>query len=47
MAALLNSLSFAFTNSYLNKYRVKYYDYITGAVGYNVIGVYRWIVTKF
>ena len=27
MAALLNSLSFAFTNSFLPKYRVKYYDY--------------------
>ena len=28
MAALLNSLSFAFTNSFLPKYRVKYFDYI-------------------
>ena len=28
MAALLNLLSFAFTNSFLPKYRVKYYDYI-------------------
>ena len=28
MAALLNSLSFAFPNSFLPKYRVKYYDYI-------------------
>ena len=28
MAALLNSLSFAFANSFLHKYRVKYYDYI-------------------
>ena len=28
MAALLNSLSFAFTNSFLPKYRVKYYDYV-------------------
>ena len=27
MAALLNSLSFAFTNSFLSKYCVKYYDY--------------------
>ena len=27
MAALLNSLSFAFTNAFLPKYRVKYYDY--------------------
>ena len=26
MAALLNSLSFAFANSFLPKYRVKYYD---------------------
>ena len=28
MAALLDSLSFAFTNSFLPKYRVKYYDYL-------------------
>ena len=28
MAALLNSLSFAFKNSFLPKYRAKYYDYI-------------------
>ena len=28
MAALLNSLSFAFANSFLPKYCVKYYDYI-------------------
>ena len=28
MAALLNSLSFAFANSFLPKHRVKYYDYI-------------------
>ena len=28
IAALLNSLSFAFTNSFLPKYRVKYYDYV-------------------
>ena len=28
MTALLNSLSFTFTNSSLPKYRVKYYDYI-------------------
>ena len=28
MAALLNSLSFAFANSFLPKYSVKYYDYI-------------------
>ena len=27
MAVLLNSLSFVFTNSFLPKYRVKYYDY--------------------
>ena len=30
MASLLNSLSFAFTNSFLPKYRVKYCDYIAG-----------------
>ena len=47
MAALLNSLSFAFTNSFLPKYRVKYYDHITVEVGYNVIGVYRWMFPKF
>ena len=28
MAALLNSFSFAFTNSFLPKYSLKYYDYI-------------------
>ena len=28
MAALLNSLSFAFTNLFLPTYHVKYYDYI-------------------
>ena len=28
MAALLNSLSFPFANSFLPKYRIKYYDYI-------------------
>ena len=28
MAALFNSLSFAFTNPFLPKYRVKYFDYI-------------------
>ena len=28
MAALLNSLTFAFTNAFLPKYPVKYYDYI-------------------
>ena len=40
MAALLNSLSFAFRvpNIFINK---------SGAVGYNVIGVYRWILIKF
>ena len=50
MAVLLNSLSVAFTNSFQPKYRVKYYDYNllqSGAVGYNVICVYRWILTKF
>ena len=42
MAALLNSSFFAFTNSFLPKYRVKYYDYIIKwcSGGYNVIGVY-------
>ena len=49
MAALLNSLSVAFKNLFLPKYHVKYYDYIvkSGAVGYNVIGVYRWILPNF
>ena len=47
MAALLNSLYFAFTDSFLPKYRVKYYDYKSGAVGYDVIGVYRLILAKF
>ena len=28
MAALLNSLSFAYTHSFLPKYRVEYYNYI-------------------
>ena len=48
MAALLNSLFlFVFKMSFLPKYRVIYYDYIVkGAVGYNVIGVYRWILPK-
>ena len=51
MAALLNSLYFAFTNSCLPKYRVKCYDYIvkwcSGVGAYNVIGVlYRWILRK-
>ena len=48
MAARLNSLSFAFTNSFLPKYRVKYDDYIVKcAVGYNVISVDRWILPTF
>ena len=48
MAAPLNSLSFAFANSFLPKYRAKYYDYIVkGVVMYNVIGVYRLILTNF
>ena len=48
MAALSNSLFFVFNISFLPKHRVKYYDYIVQcAVGYNVIGVYRWILTKF
>ena len=50
MAALLNSLSFAFANSFLPKYRVKYYDYIVKwctsvtvnwGTTVHVIGVYR------
>ena len=47
MAALLKSLFFVFNISFLPKYCVKYYDYISGRVGYNVIGVYRWIFPKF
>ena len=47
---MLNSLSFMFTISFLPKYLVIYYDCIVkwqnGAVGYNVIGVYRWILPK-
>ena len=49
MAGLLNSLSFAFTNSFLPKYCVKYYNYIVkwfSALGYNVIGVNQWILPK-
>ena len=48
MAALLNSLFFfVYKISFLPKYRVIYYAYIVkGAVGYNVIGVYRWILPK-
>ena len=45
MAGLLNSLFFVFKISVLPKYRFKYYD--SGAVGYNVIGMYRWIMPKF
>ena len=37
MAALLNSLSFAFANSFLSKYRVKYCDYFVKWCS----GVYR------
>ena len=47
MAALLNSLSFAFTNSFLPKYRVILDYKVVCTVGYNVIGVYQWILTKF
>ena len=48
MAALLNLLFFVFNISFLPKYRVIYYDYIvkSGAVGYDVIGVYLWIFPK-
>ena len=39
MAALLNSLSFAFANSFLPKYCVKYYDYnIIVLAGYSASG---------
>ena len=48
MAALLKSLFFVFNISFLGNYIIKYYDYIVnGRVGYNVIGVYRWIFPKF
>ena len=47
IAALLNSLFFVFKISFLPKYRVIYSDYIVKwYVGYNVIGVYRWIFPK-
>ena len=41
-------LTFAFTNLFLPKYRVEYYDCIAKwcSVIYNVIGVYRWILPK-
>ena len=42
MAALVNSLSFAFTSTVSD-----IFNYIvSGAVGYNVIGAYRWILPK-
>ena len=48
MAILLTSLLFVFEISFLPKYRVNYYDnIISGALGYNVTGVYRWILRKF
>ena len=50
MAILLTSLLFVFEISFLPKYRVNYYDYIiyiSGALGYNVTGVYRWILLTF
>ena len=48
MAALLKSLFFVFDISFLRNNRINYYDYIeNGRVGYNVIGVYRWIFPKF
>ena len=52
MAALLNSLSFAFTNSCLpistvsNIMIILYYKVVQWDIGRNVIGVYRWILTK-
>ena len=50
MAALLNSLFFVFKKSFL-PLEVSCHNYImiillSGAVGYNVIGVYRWILPK-
>ena len=49
MVTLLNSLCFVFKILFLPKYCVKYHDYIVNwyAVGYNVIGVSRWILPKF
>ena len=50
MAISLTSLFFIFKISFLPKYRVNYmyYDYInSGALGCNVIGVYRWIFPTF
>ena len=48
MAILLTSLRFVFKISFLPKYRVNYYDYIIKwCLGYNVIGVYRWILPTF
>ena len=44
MAILLTSLLFVFEILFLPKYRVNYYD---GALGYNVTGVYRWILPTF
>ena len=45
MAALLNSLFFVFKIPFLPKYRVMII-LKSGAVGYNVIGVCRWILPK-
>ena len=48
MAILLTSLLFVFEISFLRKYGVNYYDdIIKSALGYNVIGVYRWILPTF
>ena len=48
MAILLTSLLFVFEISFLPKYSVNYYDYIIKcALGYNVTGVYRWILPTF
>ena len=46
MAILLTSLYFVFKKKFLPKYRVRLYGK-SGALGYNVIGVYRWILRKF
>ena len=50
MAALLNSLFFVFKISFLPKYHCTMSNSMiilsSGAVGYNVIGVFRWIFPK-
>ena len=48
MTILLTSLLFVFEFSFLPKYRVNYYDYIIKwCLGYNVTGMYRWILPTF